>query len=69
MAFGGLAAGTVAGLFLSRFVASLLFEVAPLESATYAPAAAFLLATALAAGYTPARRAGRIDPAVSLRAE
>ena len=69
MAFGGLAAGAVAGLFLSRFVASLLFEVTTLESATYAPAAAFLLATALAAGYAPARRAGRVDPAVSLRAE
>ena len=69
MALGGLAAGAVAGLFLSRLVASLLFEVTPLEATTYAPAAAFLLATALAAGYTPARRAGRIDPAVSLRAE
>ena len=69
MAFGGLAAGAVAGLFLTRFVASLLFEVTPLEPATYALAAAFLLATALAAGYAPARRAGRLDPAVSLRAE
>ena len=69
MAMGGLAAGAVAGVFLSRFVASLLLEVTPLESATYAPAAAFLLATALAAAYAPARRAGRIDPMRALRAD
>ena len=58
--------GTIFGGFVLR---SLLFGVSPNDSTTYAVAAVTLLACAVGAGYLPARRASRIDPAVALRAE
>ena len=65
----GIAAGAVAALALGRFVASLLFGVAPGDPATFAAVAVALLAVALLASYVPARRATRVDPVAALRAE
>jgi putative ABC transport system permease protein len=67
------AAGLVLGLggayAVARLFGSFLFEIAPGDPATFGGVAAFLLATALAASYGPARRATRVDPVAALRAE
>lgn len=65
----GLAAGVAASLALSRFVASLLYEVQPRDVPTYAFVCLVLCGTALAAAYLPARRASEVDPMTALHAE
>ncbi len=65
----GLVAGLGASLALSRYVASLLYEVAPRDLTTYVIVSAVLGASGLLAAYLPARRASRIDPMIALRAE
>lgn len=65
----GLVAGLAGAYGLARLFGSLLFEVAPGDPATFAGVAAFLLVTAGAATYLPARRATRVDPVTALRAE
>lgn len=53
----------------SRWMASLLFEVRPLDPATYVAGLGVLLAAVSLAAYLPARRAAKLDPAETLRAE
>lgn len=65
----GLAAGGALALGASRWLTSLLFGVSPTNVGVYLTATGLLLVTGAAAAYLPARRAGRIDPAVALRAE
>ena len=65
----GLAVGFGVALALSRYVASLLYEVTARDVTTYLVAGAILLAAALAAAYLPARRASQVDPMLALRAE
>jgi putative ABC transport system permease protein len=65
----GLALGLAAALAGSRLLGGLLFEVSPAEPAVYAVVTAGLLVASLAACLVPARRASRVDPAVTLRAE
>jgi ABC-type antimicrobial peptide transport system permease subunit len=65
----GIAAGLAAAAAFSRFLTSLIFEVRPLDWATYLAVLAVLLAAAALAAYMPARRAARIDPADTLRIE
>jgi len=65
----GVAAGVLIALALTRYVESLLFGVAPLDAASFAGMSGVMVAVALAASYLPARRASRVDPAISLRAE
>jgi ABC-type antimicrobial peptide transport system permease subunit len=65
----GIGLGLLTALALTRLLAGLLYEVDPIDPATYAGFAAFLLAIALLASYLPARRATRVDPAVVLREE
>lgn len=65
----GGAIGLVAAIGLSRAAAGLLFGVEATHAPTYAGAALTLVLVVLAAGYLPARRASRIDPAAALRAE
>lgn len=75
LATGGrlVAAGALVGVVLSwgvgRWMASLLFGVTPMDPLTLAGAAAILVGTAVAAGWLPARRAVRIPPSETLRAE
>lgn len=69
LAGAGLAAGLAASLALTRFLASLLFEVRTTDLATLAAIAALLAAVALGASYLPARRAASVDPTVALRYE
>ncbi len=65
----GVAVGVVGSLAVTRFLRSLLFEVAPTDPVSFAAAVLLLTAVALAAAYLPARRAARVDPMVALRAE
>ena len=61
--------GLVAALALTRLMKSLLFEVSPADPVTYVAASAALILAAILGSYLPARRATRIDPAETLRAE
>jgi predicted permease len=65
----GLAAGIAAGLTLSRFVTTHLFEVKPSGFWSLALPLACLLIGAGLAAVAPAFRAARIDPIVALREE
>jgi ABC-type antimicrobial peptide transport system permease subunit len=66
-AVAGVVLGAVAAFVLMRFMQSMLFEVSAEDPLTFAAVAALLLAVALLASYTPARRATRVDPIVALR--
>jgi putative ABC transport system permease protein len=63
----GLFLGLAAALAVSRFLASMLFGIRPLDPASLGLAAAVLALVALAASAIPARRASRRDPLTSLR--
>ena len=63
----GIAIGTGASVWASRFVASFLYGFEPSDPGTFVLAALVLSLVAAAAGWLPARRASRIDPAVVLR--
>jgi ABC-type lipoprotein release transport system permease subunit len=53
----------------SQLVERFLFGLTPRDPVTLAITTIMLAISALLAGYLPARRASRIDPAVALRAE
>jgi ABC-type antimicrobial peptide transport system permease subunit len=63
----GLAAGTAAHLVLSRWLASLLYEVSMLDPITVAAAGAALLVMSALAAMAPALHAISVDPANTLR--
>ena len=65
----GIASGAILAGWSARFAATLLFGVLPLDAASFGAAAAVVLASGLIAAFIPARRAGRVDPIVALRAE
>jgi putative ABC transport system permease protein len=65
----GLSLGFTASLLLTRSLASLLFQVHPLDVATLCGVTLILSAIALLANYLPARRASQVNPIVALRYE
>ncbi|HKQ97143.1 MAG TPA: FtsX-like permease family protein, partial [Candidatus Polarisedimenticolia bacterium] len=65
----GLAIGLPGALLGSRLLMSLLFGITPADPLTLLGSAGLLLAVAVLAGFIPARRASRVEPLVSLRAE
>jgi len=65
----GIACGIPAALAATRLLGGFLYGVKPADPAVLLASAGFLVLTAAAAGYIPARRAARIDPAVVLRNE
>jgi len=67
MAGLGLAIGLPCALASGRFVGASLFGLKPWDPASIAAATAVILLVALLGAYIPARRASRIDPAISLR--
>jgi ABC-type antimicrobial peptide transport system permease subunit len=65
----GIVCGLVAAVALGRVMASLLFEVSPMDPLTYAAVCLSLAAAAMLASYVPALRATGVDPVTALRAE
>jgi ABC-type antimicrobial peptide transport system permease subunit len=65
----GIGAGLLLSLACGPVLRSYLFGVSPLDPAAYALVMALLAAAALLATFLPARRACRVDPAVTLREE
>jgi putative ABC transport system permease protein len=65
----GLVAGAGTALVLTPMIASLLFGIAPSDPASLAAAVSVVASAALVATYFPARRAARLDPVVTLRAD
>ena len=63
----GVVTGILGSWILSRFVATLLYGLRPRDPVTLAGAAFVLIAIGALAGWIPARRASRIDPARVLR--
>ncbi|HEV2179402.1 MAG TPA: FtsX-like permease family protein, partial [Gemmatimonadaceae bacterium] len=69
LAGAGLVAGAILTLALSRVVRSQLAEIGRLDPALFVLVGVLMAAAALAAAFVPARRASRVDPAISLRAD
>lgn len=64
----GTAIGLAGAWGLTRYMADLLFETAPLDPATFAAMAVAMLVVACLASYVPARRAARVSPLESMKA-
>jgi ABC-type antimicrobial peptide transport system permease subunit len=69
LALVGVGIGLVAAAGVTRLLSSLLFGIGPLDPITYAAVPLVLVFAAASASYLPARRAVRVDPAVTLRSE
>jgi len=69
LALAGIAliVGLAAALGLTRLLSGLLYEVSPRDPITLATVALIVAAVAVAAAWVPARRATRIDPAMTIR--
>lgn len=65
----GLLFGLIAAFGLTRFIASLLYNVSPNDPPTYASVAVVLTITSVIACYVPALRATRVDPGSVLHEE
>ena len=63
----GVVIGVAVTLGAGRFVATLLFGLAPTDALSIVSATALMVAVAAFAGFLPARRAARVDPMVALR--
>jgi ABC-type antimicrobial peptide transport system permease subunit len=62
-----IAIGLATAVAMTRFMASMLFDVAPRDPLTFALVAAVLAAVAVAATLIPALRAMKVSPIVALR--
>jgi predicted permease len=65
----GIAIGLVAAAFGAHMLDSLLYGVQATDTTTFAAVAMVLAVVALAAAFIPARRATRVDPIITMRAE
>ena len=69
LALVGMSLGIAGAVALSGSLRSLLFEISPLDPATYVMAATGLVIAAGTACLMPALRASRVDPVEAMRAE
>jgi ABC-type antimicrobial peptide transport system permease subunit len=67
LAVTGLAAGVAGAWLSSRLLVTLLFDTSRLDPVTYLAVGSLLLLVAALATVLPARRASRLDPALTLR--
>jgi putative ABC transport system permease protein len=65
----GMACGFIAAVFSGRMLAAILFDVNSADGLVFTCAGFTLIVIGILANYTPARRAGRIDPVVALHNE
>ena len=65
----GLILGSILALPASRALRGLLYGVSPNDPRVLVSVVAILTAVALVATFVPARRATRVDPRISMRAE
>jgi predicted permease len=69
VALTGIAIGLGGAVLVARAMENLLFGVGATDLVTFATVCLVLLSVAAIGSYMPARRAARIDPAISLRTE
>ena len=69
LALLGVAIGVVGAVGVTRVLNNLLFGIQAVDASTFAGMSAVLLVVGLIASYVPARRASKVDPIQSLRAE
>ncbi|HVE79834.1 MAG TPA: ABC transporter permease, partial [Gemmatimonadaceae bacterium] len=69
LAMAGVVLGLLLALALARTLAAVLYEVSPLDPATFAATATLLVIVGLAACAVPAYRASRTDPMIAMRGE
>lgn len=69
MLAAGVPAGLFAASFATRVAGPMLYGLAPTDARITAAVVAVLVLVSLSAAYVPARRAGRVDAIIALRAE
>lgn len=69
MTAAGVLVGALAAVALGRLIADQIFGVAPTDPLTFASVIGLVVLIVGLACWRPVRRAGRVDPAVTLRAE
>ncbi len=69
LTMGGLAIGTLTAFWLTRYIASFLYEISVTDPLTFASVAVLVAGVAAAACFVPALRATRVDPVTALRRE
>lgn len=65
----GIALGVAGAYWAEKFLTTFLFGIQPRDPFAYSVVIAVLLTTAMLAAWLPARRAVRVDPATTLRAQ
>jgi ABC-type antimicrobial peptide transport system permease subunit len=65
----GIAVGVAGTAALTQLLGTLLFELSPLDPATFLLAVLGLAATAIVAAFVPTLRATRVNPVTALSAE
>jgi putative ABC transport system permease protein len=65
----GIGIGLGAAMVLTQLMASLLFQVDPIEPVTFSVVSLFLMVVAWVAAYIPAKRATLVDPVIVLKEE
>jgi putative ABC transport system permease protein len=69
IALAGVVCGVLSAIPSMRLLTALLYQVSPGDPLVFITLALVLLSVAVLAGYIPARRATRVDPLTTLRAE